>query len=1710
MPSHLDAFELEQALRQRMVDFSCENLFTRDPRLSAICRRIWSGRGASGGLIGEAWVEGAFPSQTSADTLKSLMQANRFDADLATQLNHADRVPSDRDLYKHQAAAIHAGRHAAGAGRPAFVVTAGTGAGKTESFLLPVLDDLYRHQCQNRSMRCLILYPMNALVNDQVERLRGWLKGQDRLRLFHFTSETPDTEADANRAGLVLEPGEERSFCRSRETARGQTKPPLPVPDIVVTNYSMLEYMLCRPQDQVFFGADLRCIVLDEAHLYAGTLAAEITLLLRRLYDRCGLRPDQVMQIATSATLGGTDDDLKRFAATIFSRSRDDVQTIRGEKARVALDDIVPPETPATVATLTTPLLTAKTLTPNIENGRPEFVVDVAAAAALRLRLPALTGSSGSIQENRPAVLLADSMRHAPLVHTIQTILFERERLRLTELALEVWGTADNDAVRATVNVLQAAAAARYKPHEYPLIPHRLHLAGRAPAGLAVCLNRECTGPSEDCLEPFGAVQAGMPAHCEYCDCATLALYRCFNCGEWVLAGAEQQDTNKLTIPPHFAASFRILSPHLQKAIEQYPQTAPAKNEHSLKRTLGPDAVLRSPVEPGTPIAICPGCPQCGARTRGVIRPFANASPLPLSIFAEAAFAEVPVFPSDTKVYRPAEGRRLLAFSDSRQEAARLGPRLTRQHENQVARATILAAAGTPLSDEERQRIAADLARYQLMGNHEIVAAMQTQLDQSLQGLASSLRKNLNLTQLLDHDSAETHRAVYRGNDTIRPWGQAEWAANHARVTSPDNCMRLLASEFATLSATAVSLEKLGFVEVVYPNVEALSLPNAFAGRLPENVAANLHICWPDFIRSLLDTMRMQGLITAGAQLDADGTIADMPLGYWLSRGADGRRLKSVIGKTPRNRRRTFAGNVLMRAGCTIDEDSLNLLAVDLLQTAFDQLVQHSGQPLDCVELDRNREGPDGNPVPGIRLVFSRLHYRVLRDLYECKRSGHLWPRSVLGCAPETGCEGTLHPISQTDVDQRPRYARQRNEYRHSKLVKIGLWAEEHSAQLAPQENRRLQDLFRAGIRNVLSATTTLELGIDIGGLTAVLLGNVPPGKANYLQRAGRAGRRADGSSAVITFMKMRPYDLAVFADFGAFLATELRSPNVLLDRERIGQRHLHSWLLGRFFLQLAHRDRAGAMEAFGRMGEFCGRPFISYWTDEPEPPIRPGGQRRSDDFVAFLHEQRSQPDPNIVSAVASLVADTPLAPRVHDWEGLLDETIASLQTALHDWNSDFDSLHQAWTEAADIRPATAAGRRQANAIGYQLRLLWRVTVIESLSDQQFLPSYGFPIGVHRLQVLVEDEKTGRVREEDQYRLERQGVLAIGEYVPGSRILVGGKVVTSRGLIKSWHGDAGPGQSGRLCVCANEHHFYSLSDAPTACPACSETARARPDETLLLVRHGFSSAAWEPPVRSTDVDRIYSAEPMTLAFRDKKADFLRRPNFHGVRGLDFTYRQDGEMLVANRGEYDLGFAVCLRCGYSESEISKRRGFGIETLPGDFQFHSPLRDPDQTHECRRNTPCSPVHRFQVLAAKHLTDVLLAEFGFLGPEVKSPRIVQTLGYALLRAGCRILGLDTREMGLLLVPTGLDGSEYGAVLYDNVPGGAGHVRELLEYPAEWLEESLRVLFVSDDHHARCGDACLECLLAFDTQMAYERYGLSRRDALKQLRDAVANRTM
>jgi DEAD/DEAH box helicase domain-containing protein len=1720
--AQLDALRLADSIRQRLVNFSADDRFARDETLNEICRHIWSGSSSEGGILSDLWVEGAFPARRSDADLASLAKAGHFNADLVRILDESGAVPSNRPLYAHQKESIlQAQVRGENGERPAIVVTAGTSSGKTECFLLPILNDLFQDSQNRPGVKCIILYPMNALVNDQVDRLYSWLQGQTKVRLFHFTSETPEKKraADFDRVpDWAPCRFRTRQEARGLENRKGEGIQDGPVPDIVITNYSMLEYMLCRPQDAVFFGDALRAVVLDEAHLYTGTLAAEITLLMRRLFARCGVDARSVMQIATSATLGsGAEGELRTFASTIFSKNEDNVHVIQGQSERVPLAEALPPAT-----ALTTEKINAVTW-----NDRPFVIADRFGNVALsqsaehchdlQTHLGMLTSHASDSDEDRPARMLNTMLSHAPIIHELVNVLWTKRRMQLSTLAQDIWQDSSLEAQCATFTLLQLAASARASVESHPLVPHRIHLLARATDGVSVCLNKECTGPDHLILPPLGAVHVGMADTCPSCRAAMLLVYRCENCGEWMLAGTLDRNRYRATAANETQLHFFSVDPSI------------ASDEMSLNLSVA--TAERSGVgTAGLGVTLVNHCPRCGQDRTG-FQSFGSGPALTLAILAETLLAELPPYPAAHSPFLPARGRRLLAFSDSRTEAARLGPRLTRQHETQLVRAAIAQALSEQLASdpETLSFLVEEIERLQKRLETAPTTALRQKLERDLRDqqrqLASfqsggslsewedAIGRNRLLAELLDAETGLSHFASEEKPDgTVRSWSQRDWEKNWGQVKA--NIMTLLGREFATPSWRASSCETLGLAEITYPGLGDVEIPETVVGLVP-NEAAGVALAevWQDLLRALCDGMRVEGCVTFGSN-DEDWSFqtGGVPIGRWTAKHDQGSRLTRFVGQTAQQTRRRFVTAVLK--ACSPDIEESDELAREVLEKAFDQLLnlaRATGQrvcdgELPWLERDE-RQSHEGASVGAVRIVFQELGLRRPTQLFRCKRTGHVWPRSVAGCAPETGCHGTLEPVTGETLDSDPRLGRLRHEYRESPVFRIGLWAEEHSAQLSPKQNRRLQDLFKAGIRNILSATTTLELGIDIGGLSAVLMGNVPPGKANYLQRAGRAGRRSDGSSAVVTFARPRPFDREVFRRFGDYLDQPLRKPLVFLDRERVVRRHFHSYLLGDFFRSMyGPADRKGAMDAFGSMGTFCGKPQVPYWKDQNSPPaVTEAPASLEARFRNRLFELRDYGDEIVQRNVAALFDKTSMSGAVDNWSDLIQSAIDAFTRSIQDWNDDYALLLDSWLAAVD-----EGNKPQANAIRYQLKLLAELTVIEALADRQFLPSYGFPIGLQKLRVIVPDESDPkRIREEDQFRLERSGVMAVGEYVPGSQLLAAGKLITSRGLLKHWTGaslDSSPGLRGRFCQCENDHSYYWIAGETEHCPICNGQPK-RPPQYLLFVKHGFTSAAWDPPKWSTDVERVGSAETLCISFRphSSAAEHFVNDAFGGIPGLRADYREDGELLVFNRGENQTGFAICLKCGYADSE-PRVHGSGQMNLPASFLRHAPITSAKPWHVCWGEGMQTPVMRNHILAARETTDVLLLDFtNCLGALAADEALVVTLAYAFQNAAAKLLELDSRELGVLVVPAGSGGSTWGAVIYDNVSGGAGHVRELLAQGSEWIRLAHEVVYVDEAHHRRCETGCLDCLLSFDAQRAIANRPFVRRQAYQCLTGLV-----
>ena len=216
------------------------------------------------------------------------------------------------------------------------------------------------------------------------------------------------------------------------------------------------------------------------------------------------------------------------------------------------------------------------------------------------------------------------------------------------------------------------------------------------------------------------------------------------------------------------------------------------------------------------------------------------------------------------------------------------------------------------------------------------------------------------------------------------------------------------------------------------------------------------------------------------------------------------------------------------------------------------------------------------------------------------------------------------------------------------------------------------------------------------------------------------------------------------------------------------------------------------------------------------------------------------------------------------------------------------------------------------------------------------------------------------------------------------------------------------------------------------------------------------------------------------------------PNFAGITGCRATRSEGGELLAYNRGEHDRGFALCSRCGFSDSE--RKAGDGRQDLPKGFEKHAQLWS-DRFRPCWEPGD-APVIRNLRLAAIHVTDLVQLKFSEGIGSGLSPEFITTLGHALKLAGAEMLELDHRELGVVFGPVGSN-ARLGIQLFDNAAGGAGHVLELAAMAEQWFRKAREVMFRDEQHHATCATACLRCLLTSASQADFEAGSLQRRVA-------------
>jgi len=1299
----------------------------------------------------------------------------------------AGLIPAGIRLYTHQERALQAGLTR---GRN-MVITAGTGSGKTESFMLPVIASLLEEsrawqgapaslrawwrtsgapfesqradeRQRPQAMRTLILYPMNALVDDQLMRMRRaldsdaarqWLDANRHGHRFYFgryTGATPvtgsrETALAVSRLREVLTATDLRS-ARAAQVALQSGDPDIQYfvsrldgaemrsrwdmmdapPDVLVTNYSMLNVMLLRERDRRFFDSTRQwldaspdnrfTLVVDELHMYRGTAGTEVGYLLRKLKHRLGLdqRPDQLRILAASASLDAQRD--QQYLEEFFGVDASSFDFVEGE-----LD--MPTEAPTGSTADASAILAAD------------------GAAAIQL-----TRERG----------LTDTMRRS-FVDPTSSERVSTVSKTLDAVAGEMFPDTPTDLRNAAVNAVLDGLTVQPDPGDPKL---RAHYFFRNIPGIWACTDPACSSvpASGGAPRTVGRLYGEPTTRCT-CGARVLELLYCQNCGDVLLGGftpegATQQirvDTLLLADVPELAklpdqvrldrtaANYLVYWPNSMSALTapdrpswtrdsgrvrydfRRSELVPASGAIRVTGAGGghtgwtfhafvPNAA-RQHRDPATISPYPTVCPACGddweiQYGRGGVRlphtdPLTQRSPIRAM---RTGFEKInQVLTTELATDLPSADRKLILFTDSRQDAAKLSSGLGLRHYQDLLRLLLhrqLDSNGDPASDLQLARA-------------NVVDRVRT--DETWAAYARlEQRDAATFAQLRD---------VWDGRPGTKPGDEAPLVARLGRGPTIEASTGAIAGHLLEMGINPggphASLEETGGrTSRPWPTVyDWNATPPAPRG----NLSAEQQALLAEINRSLLEEM-LEGLFSGVGRdfeslglgwiaVAADAMPIDLPpandLAYARSSLrvlADTRRfygLRDPRSEPPRQLRNYW--KAIEQAGGPTEGELRSKFDTQCGSAVRDFLIDPNAVVL--------RQGDGTGWVCG-----------------NCRRL-HL----VRGCGYCTRCHQQL-PTNATPVSPG-------NDYYGWKATTDSGHFRLNCEELTGQTDRidaqvrqsRFQNVFlnneipRADGVDLLSVTTTMEAGVDIGALSAVVLGNMPPTRFNYQQRVGRAGRRGTPVAIALTVCRGRSHDEYYFDQPARITNDPTPEPYLAVNRREIFLRSLHAEIL-----RLAMPDAEQNILASG--GSFTPTLNVhgAFGTVADWDAIRPV-------LTAWLTANR-----NIVREAAKAISDrTPLS---SESDTLADGVLAEL-------------------------PAVIAGA--VSGVGHE-------DLSQRLAERGVLPMFGFPTSVRYLYL------------KRPYRsypwppssvIDRDLAVAVSQFAPMSEVVRDGRVYTAVGVV---------------------------------------------------------------------------------------------------------------------------------------------------------------------------------------------------------------------------------------------------------------------------------------------------------------------------------------
>lgn len=1545
-------------------------------------------------LLAEPVFQNTFPWTPAKESFGDL--TNLFDNNFINKLDKIKgeyEFPKNRNPYVHQIKSWKVLLNE----KKSIAVTTGTGSGKTECFMLPVLQDLYKN-CQNEpGVRAIFLYPLNALIGSQKKRMDAWVKALDGLTYAVYNGNTEEDSTAINRNKYKPELISRKQI---RETP----------PQILFTNPSMLEYILVRDKDVPLLEnskGKLRWILLDEAHTLVGSAASEMALLIRRVVDAFEVDITDLRFAITSATVGSgeeSDRSLKDFMANLCGIEKHQIEVITGQREFKTLPD--------------------------------NFQIDNKNEIEL-LRKKVFNSNAITLTEITESLIAKKSSQY--------------EKLEIVDTIVE------------------------NKYNDISILPLRAHLFSRGIGGVYVCSNPNCNKHKNfEAKSLLGTMTTYAEKNCSSCNFPMFELVACRSCGNELLKAEKQLERNGseiLTLSTSINQDNFIVddidndeNDDVNPATQSFFFTKRISNKRHVPHTLEFGIDSNGKINRSQDVYIeadrdgeCV-CPYCSNNLENPLH-FRISSSFMNRILSDIFLENTPGA-DEIRSEMLWEGHKYISFTDSRQGTAKISALINIDNENNWIRSQVFHKLWQEqLTSSSKGNFNADeLKELEEQLALQKIPVLKKAIEESINSIKANAEKNnekvrLSWKQLYDFLNPKKDLKTLFKNNNPREDNDVN-IEKYSRALLFDNFARRIPRER--------SLENLGMISMVYPDLDNVQLP-AIA------IQYNLTIeDWKSILKIGLDYV-----IRYQFNFFVDTTIYPYSTSFLRSSHIHepDSNLPNVK-KWPtfsRNELRPNRMALLLCAGLGLYnrteinneiEDDINQLLIEIWRTIRSRVLD-----------------ADGN---GYKLnIEERAKFQLSDKLWLCPVKKRLIDAQFKGFSPWITGSFSEDNIRHFEIKQSQPYTFpkfnfpfNRNEQNELDILTTkdwisnnsgewkqnGLWNDihekiilnrplylsgEHSAQQNEKRLKQLEDKFEKAEINILNCSTTMEMGVDIGGISTVVMNNVPPGPANYLQRAGRAGRRKESKSIAFTVCAPNPVGLNAFNTPTWALTHKIAPPFISFNSTQVVERHINAFFLGKF----VQTDAVRGIRVTDKIE--------SFFFDELEPiAVKFISWLMSNEVILFSNQ------------VENLVRNTNYENK--NFTYILNKVFSNFNQLLNKSKSKKKGFESKLKELEDEFGNTTSAYK---AVNIQYIQFLKKNALTFLAQEGFLPTAGLPTGIVEFDISNRDSinnNNSRTKENPSYFITR----ALTEFAPGNNIVIDGMNYHSSGIILDDNrGNQSAKEIIQLCNSCGYQRIVEVSEGQTIeteCPHChnhnfrgliSDNDGNRGVFTEMIQPAGFAVDIYQTPNRKiSETSGIQYVDPLLINVKPWEQN---SNTIYDIRESE----ENGEILYYNVGNGN-GFHVCLHCG--------KTGLSLQEL-NDHRRLRGGKDDNGGSACLGNFSATAIRPNVILGGRFKTDFCEIRIRENGAYSRNETLLYSLGSVFVKELASYLAIELGELdfGIKRYDT------YSTIfIFDTTKGGAGYANQFFLYADEIFKQSKIKL------ECNCQNACTKCLIDRKTQ--------------------------